>query len=98
MGIVRSPNFHNSAWPGDAVDFIHRLENAVKNLNRILADDDIKRIVRERPRRTVEIVHDIDAGLFGPVNSDGAWRFIPTAADVKNFRWCERLTSRCEWS
>lgn len=98
VGIMRRSDFDNGAGFGDAVDFIHRIENAVENLDRILANDDVKSVIRKRPGGAVEIVNGVYSGLLHPVDSNRAGRFITAAADIKNHGLRGGLTSRFGWS
>jgi hypothetical protein len=79
------------------VDFIHRIENAVRDLNGVLANHGIEYVIAEGPREAVEIVDNIDTGLLHSVHTGCVREFISTTAYVKDVGVSQRLTSRFGW-
>ena len=86
MGVMGCSYFHYGAVFGDAVNFIHRIEDAVQDLYGVLANDHIKSAILNRPRQGVDIVNDVYTISAHTINTDSARSFCASATNVEDCR------------
>jgi hypothetical protein len=80
---MRRLDAYRAAWPHQAVEFLHGGHDVRYMLDHVDGQQPVERIVSKGVWKAVEVAKDVGARGGIPVDPDGSWLLVNSAADVQ---------------